>query len=317
MKRKFNILPSFLALLALSFGSQIASAQSTWTYDFANPNDDINYYPPPYYSTVDWTNNRNPGGPTYLGGFREMKGARLHGFIDAVDANGWALAISSSPGQNGSSTAVYKSNSYDLAAGLTMTMGWCPNPGNLVDDGFYADNEIMQMGLVGSTTSILGIDPSLFLSIVENTASNATDITNSFLAVRTEGGILDYFNGGNTYAFDADKYYMFEIAFSLVGGDPSTVSMGLTMDIYDEKILNTHNHDYILSSTVDFGSIDVANSLAGDASLYPALGLTLRDANVVSISGANFDTMTVIPEPGSIALLLLSATAAMAVRRRR
>jgi hypothetical protein len=315
MKKISNFRLSWLAMLALGLGAPLASAQSTWTYDFANVNDPAVYIPPPAYSTADWTNNRSPGGPSYLGGFTEMSGARLHGFIDSTDPNGWALAIAARPGENGSSTGVYKSNSYDLAAGLTMIMGWCPNPGNLVDDGFYADNEIMQMGLVGSTTSILGIDPSLFLSIVENTASNAADITNSFLAVRTEGGILDYFNGGNTYAFDADKYYMFEIDFALVGGDPGTVSMGLTMDIYDQTFPNSH--EYILASTVDFGSIKVANSLAGDASLYPALGITLRDANVVSISGANFDTMAAIPEPGSMALLLISATAALAVRRRR
>jgi hypothetical protein len=315
MKTISNFRLSWLAILSLGLGAPIASAQSTWTYDFRNENNPEVGAVYPYYSTNDWTNNRSPSNPYWEGGFLQMSGVRSHGFVDSTDPHAWALAIPGRAGQNGSSTGVYKSNSYDLAAGLKMIMGWCPNPGNLVDDGFYADNEIMQMGLVGSTTSILGIDPSLFLSLVEYTASNDTNITNSLLAVRTEGGILDYFNGGNGYDFDVDNYYMFEIDFSLFEGDPRFVTMGLTMDIYNETFFTSHS--YILSSTVDFGSITVANPLAGDASLYPALGITLRDATKVSISGANFDTMAVIPEPGSIALLLISATAAMAVRRRR
>jgi hypothetical protein len=302
MKTKFNTRAFFLSILALGLGSQFASAQSIWTYD--NNTNLMGGVPSGWYQndTEGW--NLNKTSPNY-------------GMKHAGDPDGYAMTPHYPQGINGTSTLVDANTSYDMASGIKMIMGWSPSPqSGLVDNGTYADNEIFQLGLVNYNKAFMGIDPSLFLSGIENTASDASNVTNSFLAVRSEGGVLAYFNNGNTYAFDANNYYLFEIDFEFYGGDPNFVNVGLKMDTYNELISGSGN--YTLGGSTDFGVIEkIANPLYLDDTLYPGMGLTLRDASMVSISGANFDTMSAIPEPGSIALLLLSATAALTIRRRR
>jgi hypothetical protein len=304
IETRINVRPSYLAILALSLASPFASAQATWTYD----------------ATFQW-NTVQPG---WFFNDNVDPQVRLNtpintGFKHSGDPLAISLNTSLSPGLNGSVNFVDGNTSYDLADDFRFTMGWTPHYRNLTDNGTYADNEIMQMGLVAeaSSSSLLGITPSLFLSAIENTASRTTNVTNSFLAIRTQSGIEQYFNGGATYAFEANKYYLFQIDFEKsASGDPSEVNISLAMNVYTEPVPDTS--EYVYSDTVNFGTLsNVENPLAGDTTLYPALGHTLRDANKVSISGAHFDVMpATIPEPSNVALLLLSAMAALSIRRR-
>ncbi|WP_166443001.1 PEP-CTERM sorting domain-containing protein [Phragmitibacter flavus] len=242
-----------------------------------------------------------------------------YGMMHAGDPVGYAMTPHYPQGINGTSTLVDANASFDLANGFQMIMGWSPNPaGYLIDNGSFADNEIFQMGLVNYNKALMGIDPSLFLSGIESSASSATNVTNSLLAVRSEGGVLGYFNNGNTVAFAANNYYVFTLDINYSGvGDPSLVDVGLKMDIFNELVPGSAT--YTFAGSTDFGVIEkLVNPLALDDTLYPGMGLTLRDASMVSISGANFDTITtIVPEPGSMVLVLLSGFIATGVRRRK
>ncbi len=93
------------------------------------------------------------------------------------------------------------------------------------------------------------------------------------------------------------------------------MNVTLSVDTYDH--VGPGAADYSQTGTTNYGGMSVANNVGSKRAVFsPALGISLVDSTKVSVSGANFDTLGVIPEPSS-AMLLFSSSLMLVLRRRR
>ena len=283
----------------LAAAAPLAWSQSSWSYDFTSP--------PALSLPTGWTFNDSPVT------FGIPKVSAHYGISHSGDPDGFGLTMFLPQGTNGVMTAVDGNQSFNLQTGsILLTMGWSPQPKeSLTDNGFAADNELAQIGLVDSTTSLLGLDPSMFLSVIEDSADVFTDKIQAQLAMRSNLGILDYYDGGATMEFSTAHYYIFSLLLETNAVAPDALDASLKMDVYAASP-QAPNYSYVNSK--DFGTLNsLKNQIAFSTDLYPALGMTIRDASKISVSGTNFD---MIPEPTSGMLGLLGGMLLLCHRRR-
>ncbi|MCP5536609.1 MAG: PEP-CTERM sorting domain-containing protein [Akkermansiaceae bacterium] len=238
-----------------------------------------------------------------------------HGIGHAGDPNGIGAVSFMDQGIDASVNIIHTANSYSLAAGTattTMIMGWSAHPHtDLLDDGYSAGNEIFQIGLLSSSTGLMGVAgaESFYLAGIEESASLATNQTNVVLSMADTNGVLGSFNGGTPITFDSKDYHVFKLGMTpdLAGN----VNVTLEMDLFiSSGIYGTFTY----GGNTNLGTISVANNVAKVGNMFPALGFKLEDSSKVSITGASFDTAPV-PEPSSA--LLLFASSLLLIKRRR